>query len=429
MNLLRSPFSLGIAWAVLAAAGMLAQGPVRPQPIGTGTSAISGHVLDAQTGEPLGNVAVRLTAPMAIGGFSATTDSEGFYRFANLAENDYTVHVLDPLYLRTCYGATDIAQIPCGAVTVVRDQHRTGVDFRLTLAAVMRGRVVDENGRAVGGASVRAHLEASMPSAAVASAAQTNPDGTFELLSLAGGEIVLSLDMPLRANTPRAPITYYPGVLAAEDAEAIRVTAGLVTSGVIFRFPKVASRTLTARISAPATGATGVKAWLYRVEPRMVRTIALDPDGAGSVQGLLEGRYFIAAQAEGDSEPLVAFEIAEVLDHTVELALLLQEPGRITGRVVAVRGGLPPLADVRIAAKWTDNGEEINPLATDDAAVGPDGSFRIDGLFGLRSVQLLGLSSEWQVQSIRQGRSEIATTGVSIPHGATLDLVITVGRR
>ena len=161
----------------------------------------------------------------------------------------------------------------------------------------------------------------------------------------------------------------------------------------------------------------------------MVRTIALDPDGAGSVQGLLEGRYFIAAQAEGDSEPLVAFEIAEVLDHTVELALLLQEPGRITGRVVAERGGLPPLADVRIAAKWTDNGEEINPLATDDAAVGPDGSFRIDGLFGLRSVQLLGLSSEWQVQSIRQGRSEIATTGVSIPHGATLDLVITVGRR
>ena len=39
------------------------------------------------------------------------------------------------------------------------------------------------------------------------------------------------------------------------------------------------------------------------------------------------------------------------------------------------------------------------------------------------------LPPEWQVQSIRQGRSDVATTGVAVAPGATIDVVITIGRR
>lgn len=419
---------VAIAVAAFASAGVSAQVPTIKS-LQTGTATISGRVVDARSGEPLGNVVVRLSARIGIGNLVATTDNAGFYHFANLAENEYTVHVLDPLYLRTCYGATDAAQVLCGTVTVLRNQHRTGIDFLLTLGAVLRGRVVDQEGRAVGGADVRATPAPSMPSGALPSGAQTKADGSFEILGLASGDTILSLDMPVTADTPRAPTVFYPGVVTAGDAEGIRVTAGLVTSGITFRFPKIAHRTLTARISAPTTGATAVKAWLYRVEPRMVREIALSADGTGSVPGLLEGRYFIAAHAQGDGDSLVAFEVAEVVPDTVELALLLQEPGRITGRVVAERGGLPPLSGVRVAATWTDDGVEIDPLAADEAEVGPDGSFRIDGLFGLRSLQLLGLAPKWRVQSIRHGRNEISTTGVTVPPGATLDITITIGPR
>lgn len=406
-------------------------GPPGREMLPPGTGAISGRVVGAQSEEPLANVAVALAALGAFGGNKqTTTDTTGFYHFADLAEHDYNVLVMDPLYLGGCYGAPETAPLPCGTVTVGRDQHRTGIDFRLTLAAVLRGRVVDTDGRAVGGATVHASLAPSMsPTFFSAATAQTRPDGTFEITRLASGDTVLSLDMPVTADRPRAPTVFYPGVLTAEAAEAIRLTGGLVTSGITFRYPKVAERSITTRISAPATGATAIKAWLYRVEPRMVREIALDADGAGNVRGLLEGRYFVAAEAQGDGEALVASGVVELLDDTVELALLLQEPGRLTGRVVAERGGLPPLTDVRVAAKWTDEGEEINPLAADDVEIGADGFFRIDDLFGVRSVQLLGLSPEWRIQSIRQGRNEIPANGVTVASGATLDLVITIGRR
>jgi len=406
-------------------------GPPGYEPLPPGTGSISGRVVDAQSGEPLANVVIGLVALRNFGGNQqTTTDRQGLYQFANLAEYDYNIIVLDPLYLGTCYGATEPAGFPCGTVSVIRDQPRTGLDFRLSLGAILRGRVVDADGRAVGGATVTAGPGPSVsPSIFSGSTAQTKPDGTFEFLRLAGGDTVLSLDMPVTADMPRAPTVLYPGVMTAEAAEPIRVTAGLVTSGITFRYPKVNARSITARISSPASGASAIKAWLYRVEPRMVRAIALDAEGAGTVKGLLEGRYFIAAEAQGDSEPLAAFEVVDLLDDSVELALLLREPGRITGRIVADKGGLPPLTGVRVAAKWTDDGEEINPLAADDVEVGSDGSFRIDGLFGVRSVQLLGLSPEWRVRSIRQGRNELPASGVTIESGATLDIVITVGPR
>lgn len=426
---------LTVAFVILASsthgeARQSRPGPPGFEPLPPGTGAICGRVVDAHSGEPLANVDLMLAETRGRASAKATTDTAGFYHFANLAESDYHVYALDPLYLRACHGATDAAQLQCGPVAVIRDQARTGIDLPLTLAAVLTGRIVDVDGRAVSGATVLAGPAPSMsPSFFLPAAGQTRPDGTFEITRLASGDTVLSLDMPVTADRPRAPRVFYPGVLTAEAAEAIRLTGGLVTSGITFRYPKIAVRSITTRISSPAAGATAIKAWLYRVEPRMVRAIALDADGAGNVRGLLEGRYFVAAEAQGDGEPLVASGVVELVDDAVELALLLQEPGRITGRVVAERGGLPPLTDVRVAAKWSDEGEEINPLAADDVAVGPDGSFRIDGLFGSRSVQLLGLSPEWRIQSIRRGRNEIPANGVTVESGATLDLLITIGRR
>lgn len=403
----------------------------RRGPLPPGTGSISGRVVDSQSGEPLANVAIMLAALRTFNGNrQTTTDATGFYQFTNLAEHDYHIVIQDPLYLGTCYGAPETAPFPCDTVTVLRDQSRTDLDFRLTPGAVLRGRVVDAEDRPVAGATITAAPGPSVsPSIFRGSAAQTKADGTFELLRLPAGDTVLSLDMPVTADRPRPPAVFYPGVTTIDAAETIRVAGGLVTSGITFSYPRIASRSLTARISAPASGATDVKAWLYRVEPRMVRAFALDADGAGTIKGLLEGRYFVAVHAQSDREPLVAFEEATLLDDTMELGLMLQAPGRIKGRIVPDKGGLPPLSGVRVAATWIDDGEEINPLAADDVEVAPDGVFRIDGLFGVRTIRVLGLPPEWQVLSIRQGRSEISPAGLAVPSGATLDLVITVGLR
>ena len=162
----------------------------------------------------------------------------------------------------------------------------------------------------------------------------------------------------------------------------------------------------------------------------MRREITLNAEATGTVRGLLEGRYYVAAQAVLEGLGLVASDVAQVVQDDTELALLLAEPGRITGKVIAERGSLPALSDARVAANWIDDdGEEIDPVTISEIALAPDASFQFEGLFGLRRLQLIGLPPEWRVQSIRQGRTEIATTGVTVAAGATVEIVITIGLR
>jgi hypothetical protein len=419
---------LVVVFVALSTARAAAQVPTM-ESLRTGTASISGQVADARSGEPLANVTVALTAPKIMGVLSATTDEAGIYRFADLAEHEYQVRVLDPLYLHSCFGATDVMQLTCATVAIVRNQQRTGIDLRLTPTAILRGRVLDDTGRPVGGANVSAQPAPSSTPAGLASGGQTKPDGTFQI-SLPGGDWVLSLDMPMTADRPRPPAVFYPGVPGIQEAEVIRLSAGLVTSGLEFRFPKIASRSLTTRVSLPAPGASDVRAFLYRVEPRMRREVALDAEGTGTVKGLLEGRYYIAAHATIDGRALAVSDVAHVVQDETEVLLLLAEPGRIKGTVVTARGTLPPLADARVAASWVDDdGEDVDPVGINEAALGSDGSFQLDGLYGLRRLQLAGLPAEWHVQSIRQGRNDIAAAGVTVAPGATADIVITIAQR
>jgi hypothetical protein len=424
----RSILRFAVIGLVLAIRPLSAQVPTMAS-LKTGTATISGRVVDARSGEPLADVAIALTAPRIAGVLATKSAADGTYQFVNLAEHEYNVRVMDPLYASTCYGATDAIPSACDPVTLVRDQRRTGIDLRLTPMALLRGRVLDEAGRPVARANLAAQPAPTAAPAGLPSGAQTKTDGSFEM-SLPGGDWLLSVDMPVTADKPRPPAVFYPGVIGIQEAEAIRVTAGLVTSDLTFRYPRITDRSLTARISLPAPGATAVKAYVYRVEPRMGRAIALDADGAGTVKGLLEGRYHVTAQAVHDGQTLVASDVAHVMHDETEIALLLAEPGRITGKVVAERGTLPPLADALVAAGWIDDdGEEINPVSITETALAPDASFRFDGLFGLRRLQLVGLPPDWRVQSIRHGRSDVASTGVTVAPGATIDIVITIAQR
>ena len=71
----------------------------------------------------------------------------------------------------------------------------------------------------------------------------------------------------------------------------------------------------------------------------------------------------------------------------------------------------------------------MNPLDINEAPVAADGTFRLDGLFGTRRLQLIGLGPEWEIRSIVHGRTDVTSAGVSVTADAEADVVITVGRR
>ena len=81
-----------------------------------------------------------------------------------------------------------------------------------------------------------------------------------------------------------------------------------------------------------------------------------------------------------------------------------------------------------VNAAWVDGDTEINPLAADQSVVNADGSFRIDGLFGRRAIHVIGLSPDWRMHSILQGRSIIASA-VEVALDTTVDVTIVVTRK
>jgi hypothetical protein len=192
--------------------------------------------------------------------------------------------------------------------------------------------------------------------------------------------------------------------------------------------PRVSENSLTAHVSSPAA-VEGMTATLIGVTPRLVRHIRLSAEGTGTVNGLPEGRYFVWARARTADATVAAFDVVDLLHDSHELTLPLQPAGRITGRIVAQRGGLAPVDGVRVAAAWIHHGVDVDPLVPDQVEAGPDGYFSIDGLFGTRSLQLIGLSPEWQIQSVLQGRADVTSTGVDIIPGTTINLTVVVASR
>ena len=87
------------------------------------------------------------------------------------------------------------------------------------------------------------------------------------------------------------------------------------------------------------------------------------------------------------------------------------------------------LDGVRVGASWFQEGVEVNPLDITEAPVAANGTFTLEGLFGTRKLQLMGLGPEWEIRSIVQDRSDVTASGVTLTADTEAKVVITVGRR
>jgi hypothetical protein len=295
--------------------------------------------------------------------------------------------------------------------------------------AIIRGRVVTSSGEPV----PKARIRLGMPVRGIVgfspgSAGITRADGSFELVRLAAGEWSLELEVPPTPAAVRPPLIFYPGVIDREEAKTITLAAGDVVDRVDFVVPDLSNNALTLRVSPVVAAGSTVAAAVIRASPLMTATVVLDADGVGRLGGLLPGRYFAAARTSTPTKILTAFEVVDFTGDPRDVLLSLQPAGSITGRLVAQRGVLPPLEGVRVAASWVHDDVEVNPLVPDQVQVAADGSFRIDGLFGQRVIQLIGLPADWGVNAVLEGRRDV-TRGVAIQPGSTATVSIVLGRR
>src|SRR5262245_35574772 len=112
---MRARIMAAIVLMAMTTGGAFAQTVRRPaqKPLEEGTSVIAGTVIDAQSKQPLPGVEITVSMLLTGGnrggspGGVLTTDREGRYAFAGIAEGSYVLTARMPDYLSGCYVSTD----------------------------------------------------------------------------------------------------------------------------------------------------------------------------------------------------------------------------------------------------------------------------------------------------------------------------------
>jgi len=406
-----------------------------PPPLNPGTSSIHGRVVDAQSGKPIEGAEVLLidsrieqqtrviagrsfTGPVARVGKTRTA-GDGGYGFDNISDGAYRLFVSHRAYLPSCPGSNRPRSY-CVPIDVIADQRVNDLEVSLPRGAIIRGRLLDQQGRPIAGASLRTEFKEQSLGGGFA---RSGADGRFEIQSVPAGTLLIRIDPP--GNLWHRSM-YYPGVHARADALPITVEAG-TTRDLEIR----ARDTPVGTIRTTLTGPRGFRVQQMTLATPHTKTVVnmtVSSAGTAVVTDLSEGRHVIAARARAGSRTLAAYQLIVIGEGEYEVPMRLEPTARVKGRVVVDTGGPPPVAGVSVEAHWVSGRPKLDPAGPDRSAVGRNGSFTMPGLFGRRQFQLSGLPDDWRVTAVRARRSDV-TSGIDLAPGSSTEITIVVSRR
>lgn len=182
---------------------------------------VSGRVVSDETGDPLPNARVALTTSL-FGSPVVLTDRDGRFHFA-AAPSERTGVAAS----KTGYARHDVALSPGGQP----------IEIRLQRSAAISGQVLDEFGDPVFAARVAAEIAPRGTNLTIAANTETDDRGEYRLAGLPAGSFVVAVvTMGAMASQAVGPTdirfgpaprkSYYPGVDASAEAQALRLQAG-----------------------------------------------------------------------------------------------------------------------------------------------------------------------------------------------------------
>jgi protocatechuate 3,4-dioxygenase beta subunit len=334
-----------------------------------------------------------------------------------------------------------------GAVLALRPGKKVGdVLFRMTIAAAVTGRVIDENGEPVAGVLVSAsrklseeEIEEEGPYASKkqrltpAAAAQTDDRGHYRLFGLRPGEYYIRAsdspefgfgrfqwrDMQVRESLGAFAPLYYPGVLQLDQAQMIRLRAGDEAQADFSM-----RHTKTVEISGQVIGPDGPgrNAWVY------VESTEADGGGVGhqsntdeqgkfSVRGVPSGSYYIVAHQKGEGDKyLRGRQKVEVGGDNVDsLIIALGGGATLRGRITVAGPGTVIMDRIHVALLPIEEGEQ---RSSSGGRVKRDGTFEITSVRdGSYRVDVYSLDENWYTKSVRIGQDDVLVKGVQVERG------------
>jgi hypothetical protein len=303
----------------------------------------------------------------------------------------------------------------------------------MALGGTITGRVTNAEGKPVKDGIMMARLidDRGAISFNGSSQVRTNERGEYTIRNLAAGTYWVSVRwvdpemLKAKAGGDAQP-TYFPGTRQAHEAMSLTLPAGDTLRGIDIR--------LLANDLFRVSGFVLRGASEGRIEANLLlpglslRTVAIAADdGAFEVTYLKPGPLTFwarAATAEGFEAAWAGLDLGA---DTTGLVLPLVPTAEIRGRVV-MKDSTPLPEGLQVAANLVDqDGAQIDPLPRDRVDVESDGTFHLRGVFGHRTLTVVGLTHEHVLHGVLHGGSVVKM--LSLTSGEVVDEVTLVVRR
>jgi carboxypeptidase family protein len=448
----------GLLWLVVAAAAALSlQSPTSSaaQSSAPSRAVVAGIVTKDPGSEPVKKALIELIAESQSdgGNYTALSGVDGGFRIENILPGRYRLFVE-----RTGYQEVDKHQKRSDGrvLTLGAGQELKDLVIRLQAAAVVEGRVTDEDGDPMAEAQVallrqtfvagRSHWEQ-------VGAERTNDLGDYRIAGLAAGNYFISVTPPpdfrsLIETTGNAPAprngaagsekpapaayqtTYYPGTRDRGQAEPIQLHAG---DDFPANFALTPSPTLTIRgsvVNLPP-GTTAAIMLQSKDFSLVLNGAEMHRDGSFEIRDVSPGAYTIVATVDNAAVPMLARQSLQVTSANVDgLQLAPQAGGSIRGRLRMEAGSVsrPDASQMFLLLRSADGDDDalggvtVGEGSPTLAHVNADGSFEWKNVSaGRYYVQLSDASDmpDWFLKSVAAGGREAADSAFSVSGGAT----------
>ena len=422
---------------------------------------IAGVVTKDPGGEPVKKAVIELIAENQTegGDYTAVTDADGAFHIEGIAPGRYLLFAE-----RTGLLEADKhhARSEGRVLTLTSGQELKDLQIRMQAAAVVRGRVTDEDGEPLPNATVsvlRQTFASGHSRWEPAGSEHTNDLGEYRIAGLPAGNYYVSVSPPPdfkslieetgrarsepgNASAPDKPAattyqpTYYPGTADRSQAAPIQLRAGdeFPVNFTLMPSPSLSIRGSVVNLPLHSSASILLQSRDFGL---VLNGAEIHKDGSFVIRDVAPGAYTILATVENTSVPMTARQSLQVVSNSVEGLRLAPQPGAsVRGRLrLETRGnaGRFDPSQIFLALQSAERADDAGPFSIAEgfsnlAHLSADGSFEWrDVAPGSYYVQLVSQSDaeqDWFVKSESAGNRDVDASGIPVNGGTVvLDLV------